>query len=205
MRIKANQKKKKAYIDNSRKLVNFFFEVGSLRKVARAHRQTLLTDDLTDNIASHSYRTAMIGWFLAKLEKVDPAKVVMMCLWHDLAESRSGDQHWVNKRYIKVFGDEITAEQLKSLPQSRELIELCREYEARATLAAKVAKDADLLDQVLLLCEYAWQGNLEAKDWLKGGQQEKRMFTQAAKKLAASARRLKPSDWWADLWTAKRR
>lgn len=74
--------------NKTKQLIGFFFEVGTLRKVARAHRQTLLTDDLSDNIASHSFRVGIIGWQLAKIERADCYKVVMMCLLHDLeAES----------------------------------------------------------------------------------------------------------------------
>src|SRR3989304_1489360 len=67
-------------------LASFFFELGTLRKILRSHRQTLLTDDLSDNIASHSFRVTLIGWFLAKLEQADPYKVLLMCLFHDFSE-----------------------------------------------------------------------------------------------------------------------
>ena len=60
-------------------LADFLFEIGTMRKILRAHRQTLLTDDMTDNIATHSFRVTMIGWLLAKKEGVDPYKVMMMC------------------------------------------------------------------------------------------------------------------------------
>ena len=74
-------------------LAHFLYEIGTLRKIARAHRQTLLTDDLSDNISSHSYRVTIIGWMLAETEKADINKVIKMCLLHDLAESRSNDQN----------------------------------------------------------------------------------------------------------------
>src|SRR5204862_5086086 len=90
-----------------RNLIGFFFEVGTLRKITRAHKQTLLTEDSSDTIAAHSFRVATIGWFLANAEKADPYKVVMMCLTHDMPEARSGDQNWVHKKYVKVFENEI--------------------------------------------------------------------------------------------------
>ncbi len=68
------------------KIVNFLYEVGTMRKLMRMHRQVLLTDDMSDSIASHSYRVAIIGWFLAKEENVDPYKTVMMCLLHDMGK-----------------------------------------------------------------------------------------------------------------------
>lgn len=192
-------------MESGQKLINFLFEVGTLRKVVRAHRQLLLTDDFSDNIASHSFRVAIIGWFLAKIEGADPYKVVMMCLLHDLEESRAGDQNWVYKRFVKVFEEEIRQGQLKSLSQAADLLQLSKEYQERKTLEAKLAKDADLLDQVLLIKEYAWRGNQEAAMWLKGQEQEKRMFSKTAKELAALASQQRPSEWWDNLWTAERR
>jgi putative hydrolase of HD superfamily len=192
-----------------KKLVSFFFEVGTLRKVIRSHRQTLLVNDLTDNIASHSFRTAIIGYFLAKEVGVDPDKVIKMCLLHDIEESRCGDQNWVHKKYIKVFEEEIRRGQLKNLPNQKELLALSGEYQERKTKEAKVAKDADLLEEIFLLREYEWQGNKEAIDWLKGtkksSQQEKLMFTRLAKEIAKETKKQKPSLWWNNLWTNKRR
>ena len=191
--------------DKIEKLTYFFFEIGTLRKLVRAHRQTLLTDDLSDNIASHSFRTTVIGYFLAKEEKADADKVLKMCLIHDLEESRSGDQNWVNKKYIKVYEEEIRKQQLANLDDYQELLNLSKEYHERKTKEAKISKDADLLDQIFLLCEYLWQGNKEAAGWLKGKEQEKLMFSKTAKRIAQEATKQKPSDWWNNLWTSKRR
>ncbi|MBI4101577.1 MAG: HD domain-containing protein [Candidatus Nealsonbacteria bacterium] len=192
-----------------KKLTAFFFEIGNLRKVIRAHQQTLLSFDLSDTIASHSYRVTLIGYFLAEALKADVDKVIKMCLLHDLEETRSSDHNWVHKRYVKVFGDEIRRDQLKDLPSSKKLMALAREYEERKTLEAKIAKDADLLDEIFLLKEYVWQGNKEAKNWLKGvhtiGHHEKIMFTDLAKKVAKEAKRQPPSLWWGNLWTPNRR
>jgi len=195
-------------------LVSFFYEIGTLRKILRMHQQALLSHDLTDNISSHSFRTAFIGYFLAKELKADADKVVKMCLLHDIEESRAGDQNWIHKRYVKVFEDEIREGQLKNLPDSEELLKLSKEYQERKTLEAKIAKDADVLDELFLLKEYELQGNKEAVDWLKGtrrkGQsketeEEKQMSTKLAKEIAKEIKRQKPSSWWDNLWTPKKR
>jgi len=193
-----------------KKAASFLYEVGTMRKIARAHRQTLLTDDLSDNIASHSYRVTWIGWILAKEEKADIQKVIQMCLAHDIAEVRSNDQNWVHKKYVKVFEDEITRDQIKGLPMEKYLAEILKEYQERKTKESKIAKDADLIDQLLLLKEYIWQGNKEAADWLgknkgRGNMQYKLMSTNSGKKLAAEILKQKPSEWWSDKWTEKRR
>ena len=103
-------------MDKDKRIVNFLFEVGTMRKLMRMHRQALLTDDMSDSIASHSYRVAMIGWFLAKEEKADPYKIVMMSLLHDVEEVRSNDHNYIHKKYIKIFEKEINEDQLGDLP-----------------------------------------------------------------------------------------
>ena len=199
------KKGKNKDLNKIKELTSFFFEIGTLRKIARSHRQTLLTDDLSDNIASHSFRSAIIGYFLAKEVGVDADKVIKMCLLHDIEESRAGDQNWVHKKYIKVFEDEIRREQLEKIPNSKELLNLSKEYDERKSLEAKIAKDADLLDQVLLLREYEWMGNKEAKRWLDGGAQGKRMYNKITQQIVKEISKQKPSLWWHNLWTSDRR
>ncbi len=186
-------------------LANFFFEIGTLRKLARSHRQTLLTDDLSDNISSHSYRVTVIGYFLAKLAKANVNKVVQMCLFHDTSEARSGDQNWIHKRYVKVFEDEISHDQFDHLPFGKDVLILSREYQERKSLEAKLAKDADLLDQILLLVEYAHVGNKEAVEWLKDNAQAKMLQTTFAKKLAKEISLQSPNEWRFGSWTSNRR
>ncbi len=197
---------------NNKKIVDFLFEMGTMRKLPRMHRQTLLTDDISDTIAAHSYRVALIGWFLAKMEKADPYKVVMMCLSHDMAEVRSGDHNYVHKRYVKIFEDEIKKEQLGELPFD-DLKTLLDEYDERESLEAIVTKDADLVDQIFLLREYVWQGNKEAQIWLERksdtapdtNEYMTRLKTQSAKDLGLMAMNTSPSDWAGNLRTSKNR
>ena len=194
------------------KIVRFLFEMGTMRKLPRMHRQTFLTDDMSDNIATHSYRVTIIGWFLAKMESVDPYKVVMMCLTHDMPEVRTGDHNWIHKRYVKIFEDEIREEQLGTLP-FQDLKNIADEYEVRGSREAIIAKEADMLDQIFLLREYVWQGNREAQIWLegkpgKGGEKDKyfeRFKTESGKILAKAAMSEDPSSWWNNLWTGKNR
>jgi putative hydrolase of HD superfamily len=191
---------------DAKKITHFLYELGTLRKTARSHRQALLTDDLSDSISSHSYRVTLIGWFLAKLGKVDPYKVVMMCLLHDTSETRTGDQNWIHKKYTKTFEEEAIHDQINDLAFADDLFEITDEYSQRVSKEAKIAKDADLLDQVFLLKEYAWQGNQEAALWLKDNAQIKLLTSKSAKKLAQEILSQNPSDWWStSSWSADRR
>ncbi len=192
------------------RIANFLFEIGTMRKLPRMHRQTLLTDDDSDTIASHSYRVAIIAWMLAKEEGADPYKTVMMALLHDIGEARTGDHNWVHKRYVKIFEEEVHKEQLDGLPFS-DLKDFLGEYVKRESKESIIAKNADLLDQILLLREYEWQGNKEATIWLqgkgkaKGISKLKELTLKRAKELGKAIYSTSPSAWWDDLWTSNNR
>jgi putative hydrolase of HD superfamily len=86
-----------------------------------------------------------------------------------------------------------------------------KEYEKRESKEAILAKEADMLDQILLLREYDWGGNKEAQIWLygKGGAkvnaQLEKLKTKTGRKLGESIYEVNPSDWWNNLWTSKNR
>ena len=52
--------------------------------------------------------------------------------------------NYVNKRYVKVYEEEILKEQLKGLTENDSLLEIVQEYEERKSKEAKLVKDADL-------------------------------------------------------------
>ena len=79
------------------------------------------------------------------------------------------------------------------------------------SLNPRLVKEADTLDQILLLREYAWAGNKEAEMWLhgKGGDKEatqlSKLKTDIGKELGKAIYEVAPSDWWNNLWTSKNR
>lgn len=186
------------------RIANFLFEAGTLRKIPRAHMQTLMTSDLSDNIASHSHRVTIIGYFLAKQENVNVEKVLTMCLFHDMGEARSGDQNWVHKSYVKTFEEEIMKDQFNSIIKDNSLFETLNEYSQRESVESNIAKDADRLDQILLLKEYIMQGNQEAIRWLKGKHPED-FYSKTAKDLFLELKDKNPAEWWYKLWSETRR
>ncbi|MFA6463571.1 MAG: HD domain-containing protein [Candidatus Paceibacterota bacterium] len=201
--------KKKSKENKDERITDFLFEVGTMRKLLRMHRQVLFTEDTTDSIATHSYRVAIIAWMIAKIEGADPYKTVMMALFHDIGEIRSGDHNWIHKKYVKIFEDEIIEEQLGTLPFN-DLFDFLKEYEIRESKESIIAKDADIIDQILLLREYEWQGNKEAHTWLDGkrGPASKivnRLVLASSKKLAETITKRDPSKWWVNIYTGKNR
>lgn len=134
-----------------------------------------------------------------------------MCLMHDVVEARSGDHNWIHKRYVKVFEDEIIADQSRGLSSGDELTVLRTRYRERTTHEAKIAKDADLLDQLLLLKEYEHGDNKEAAKWLAGRREAylQNLNTALSCPTSQTAARAildgDPSDWWGPLWTSENR
>lgn len=176
---------------DSEKIINFLFEIASLRRLTRSHRQII--HEVSDNISDHSFRVTVIGMILAELEKCDNNKVMKICLFHDVAEARTGDANYINQQYLDLHDREARSDQMKALPIGNEILPLLEEYEGRETKEAQVAKDADLLDQMILQQEYFYRDNYNGEIWQN--HTEKRLQTESAKKLAKQIKVTNPFEW----------
>jgi putative hydrolase of HD superfamily len=102
--------------------------------------------DNPESVAEHSFRTAIIGYLLALMEGADPARTATLCLFHDSQESRIGDVPLIGKGYVVTTPNpQVTADQVAGLPAElgQAVRDLVDEYEARESLEARLAKDAD--------------------------------------------------------------
>lgn len=176
---------------NTDKIVNFFFEVASLRRLTRSHRQAI--SEVNDNISDHSFRVAVIGMMLAELEKCDANKVLKMCLFHDLPEARTGDANFVNQQYLKIYEEDALKDQMDNLPIADEVMDLFKEYEKQETKEAILAKDADKLDQMILQQEYFYKDKENRIIW--HNHTLKSLKSETAKKLADNIMVTNPLDW----------
>lgn len=176
---------------NTDKITNFFFEIASLRRLTRSHRQAI--KGANDNISDHSFRVTVIGMILAELEKCDINKVIKMCLFHDLEEARTGDANFINQQYSDLKKREATEDQLKELPIEKEVLQLLEEYIKRESKEAIVAKDADLLDQMILQQEYFYKDQINKDIWQLHTLKE--IKTDSAKELAKKIENSNPLEW----------
>ncbi len=150
-----------------------------------------------ESVADHSFRTAVIGYVLASQEPdADLNKVILMCLFHDLPEARTGDHNYVNKRYVRADEEGAICDQVRGLQFGDEIILLTREFNTEDTLEARLARDADQLDLILELKEQLDLGNLNARDWLPFAL--KRLLSEGAKRLAQEILAAHSSEWWFD-------
>ncbi len=175
-----------------KKLVKFFFEMGILKKTPRTGYRFLGTGD--ESVAEHSFRTAIIGYAISEQEKADRDKVVLMCLFHDIAEARTGDHNYMYQRYITADEEKALSDQLKGLSFKEEIKSLINEFNEAATIEARIARDADQLDLILELKEQLDIGNKNAQDWIYYA--VKRLFTETAKEIAEQIINSHSSDWW---------
>ena len=174
-------------------IANFLFEIGILKKTPRSGYQFLGTGN--ESVAEHSFRVAVIGYLLAKNEpKADMQKVVLMSLFHDFHEARTGDHNYVNKRYVTVNENKAVNDLARKLSFGQEIVSLIDEFNSRETLEAQLSQDADQLDFILELKRQQDLGNISAAEWLKYS--AKRLITDFAKTLADEIVTTDSSDWW---------
>jgi putative hydrolase of HD superfamily len=185
-------------------IVNFFFELGMLKRTPRSGFQFLRSGQ--ESVAEHSFRVTLIGFTLARLSpQADPYRVVSLCLFHDVPEARTGDLNYVNKQYVEVREQQAIDDLAKTLPFGEDFRGLLAEYRANETLEARLAHDADQLDLILELKEQYDLGNIYANQWIHFVR--KRIVTDIGKELAARILAIDSSDWWFeghDDWWRKR-
>lgn len=178
-----------------KRTIEFLFEIGMLKKTPRTGYQFLGSGG--ESVADHSFRTAVIGYVLASKEPdADPTRVVLMCLFHDFPEARTGDHNYVNKKYVKSDEDKAIRDQLRGLSFGDKIASILQEFNSANTLEACLSKDADQLDLIMELKEQLDLGNTNAKDWLSFA--VKRLITEGAKNMAQEILRTHRTQWWFD-------
>lgn len=174
-------------------LADFLFEAGMLKKTPRTGYQFL--GNGSETVAAHSFRTAVIGFILARMTpEADRDRVVNLCLFHDLAEARTGDHNYVNKQYVVVDEERAGRDATANAPCGPEIEALLNEFMARETLESLLANDADQLDLIVELKEKNDLGNRYAAEWLANA--IKRLKTDVARDVARSVAKTDWTRWW---------
>ncbi|MEU9304495.1 HD domain-containing protein [Streptomyces sp. NPDC048269] len=153
-------------------------------------------NDNPESIAEHSFRGGIGGAVLAMMEGVDPAKVAVMCLFHDTQETRIGDIPHIGRRYIDAATNEtVTADQVSAAhPAVRSGVQrVVGEYENGDTPEVIVAKDADKLECLVQAVEYGAQGSSLVQDWVDTSLNS--LKTASAQALAEAAVTMSPLEW----------
>lgn len=174
-------------------VTDFLFEAGMLSKTPRSGFFFLGSGE--QSVAEHINRVCYVGLTLAKIaENVDTSKVLKMCLFHDLAETRVSDLNYVHQKYTERHEDWAIKDLTSTLFFGEEINGVLEEYEKRESKESKIAKDADNLELVLSLKEQADIGNERAESWIKNA--VKRLKTEEAKLLAEQILDTDSDKWW---------
>ncbi|MDT0309491.1 HD domain-containing protein [Streptomyces sp. DSM 44917] len=180
---------------HARGTAGYLRELGVLKRAKRSGWWIVGVKD-PETIAEHSFRTAAIGAVLALMEGADPAKVALLCTFHDTQETRVGDIPWIGRRYLKAARNEdVTADQLADAHPAvvAGIQALVAEYETGDSLEVRVAHDADKLECVIQALEYLEQGYPNAREWVDTTRTKLR--TPSARALADAAETMSSTDW----------
>jgi len=186
-------------------LLQFITEAGMLKRVSRSGWWVLGIKD-AESVADHSFRCAVIGYALSRMEKVPPYKVLLMTLFNDIHEARLNDLHKMSQRYIELqkAEDKAFTEQINDLPKNinSELASMHKEYRKQSTKHAIIARDADILECLIQAKEYQEHGFKEAPKFMRKAPGALR--TKSAKKLWTLAKKSNLNQWWEKLSEFKR-
>ena len=174
----------------------FIHEAGQLKKRPRSGWLTIGIKS-PESIADHCWRAAAIGYLLARMEGADAARVVELCIFHDMHEARTGDLDTVAKKYSKTNPAAALRDQARGVHFGKEIIALAGEFSAQKTKEAKIAKDADLLEMIAQARDYIDSGNAYAKEWIP--EARKSLRTRSARRLAAAIARTSSNEFWLSL------
>jgi len=173
----------------------FLHELSMLAKIPRSGFAFLGTGK--QSVAEHSFGMTMVAWVLADLvdKPVDKQRLLVLCLFHDLLEARTGDMNYVQKKYVKV--DEKRA--IKDLKEEYgnlgdEVASYLEEYQEGKSVEALIAHDADQLELMLILRQQQDIGNPQAKKWMDIT--VKRLKTDEAKRLVKEIMSTPSDEWW---------
>ncbi|MEU3920545.1 HD domain-containing protein [Streptomyces sp. NPDC029004] len=181
--------------DQAKGTAGFLLEMGMLKRAKRSGWWIAGVKD-PETIAEHSFRTAVIGAVLALMEGADPAKVALLCTFHDTQETRVSDIPHIGRRYLEAASNEkVTADQVSAAyPAVREGIQrIVEEYENSSSLEVIVAHDADKLECLVQAVEYREQGHQNVQNWIDTSRNN--LKTASAQALAEAALNMTSVEW----------
>ena len=137
------------------KQLDFILEIDKEKNI---FRQTHLSGHgRNENDAEHAWHMAIMAYLLQEYsnEKIDVARVMLMCLIHDVVEIDAGDTYAYDAEGLKTqkARKEAAKERLYSMlpeDQKADLVAIFDEFEERKTPEAKFARALDNLQPLLL-------------------------------------------------------
>ena len=141
--------------ERMRKQLAFALEIDKEKNI---FRQTHLSGHgRNENDAEHAWHMAIMAYLMKEYanEEVDIAKVMVMCLIHDIVEIDAGDTYAYDEEGLKTqkTREDAAKERIFSLlpeDQKQEMIALFDEFEAYSSPEARFAHSLDNLQPLML-------------------------------------------------------
>ncbi len=175
------------------KIVDFLFEAGILKDLTRSGYSFLGSG--RESVAEHSFMTAIIAFALSKMTpRADGAKMIVMALIHDLAEARTGDLNYVQKKYVNAMEDKAICDMCNGLFFGVDISVLMDEFNQKETLESKLVNDADQISFIMELKKLKDKGVKGPEKWLPVVME--RLKTDLGKQLAENIVSTTWDNWW---------
>lgn len=138
-----------------KKQIEFALEIDKEKNI---FRQTHLSNHgRNENDAEHAWHMAVMSYFLQEYsnEEVDIARVMIMCLIHDIVEIDAGDTYAYDSEGMKTQNnrEKLAKERIFSLlpaDQKNEFVSIFDEFEENQTPEAKFAHAMDNFQPLIL-------------------------------------------------------
>lgn len=151
-----------------KKQIGFILEIDKEKLISR--KTHLTNHGRRENDAEHAWHMAIMAYLLREYanEEVDIARVMLMCLIHDIVEIDAGDTYAYDEEALKTQKEreQKAAERIFSLlpdEQGKDLREIFEEFETGETAEAKFAHAMDNFQPLLL------NDSNDGSDWVEHG------------------------------------
>ena len=188
-------------MNDQKRLTNLIYEAANVKRMLRTGWQRL--GDNEEGVGEHSFMTAVIAYLLArqiniqndKDRKVSMEKILVMSIFHDFHEGRTGEMDKVAKLYMTRHEDKANIDIFAGIDD--ELLAQLNEYEAKQTLEALVVYEANVIAfgvECKILME---KGNTHAKEWMDANSLRVRLPESVDLMTALAS--TDSQDWWKDI------
>lgn len=165
-------------------------------KEKNVFRQTHLSGHgRNENDAEHAWHMAIMAYLFREYanEEVDIAKVMLMCLIHDIVEIDAGDTYCYDEEALKTQKEREEAAKARIfsiLPedQREELVGLFDEFEEARTPEAKFAHSMDNLQPLILI------DSNDGSDWQEHGVSASTIYGRQGRTRAGSEKLFEYTD-----------
>ena len=171
-------------------ITNLVFEAAVVKRMKRTGWMILGDND--EGVGEHSFMTCVIAYFLAKQLKANMETVMVMSVFHDFHEARTGDLDKIAKFYMTRDQDKANRDIFKGVDD--ELLKTLDVYEQKQTLEARIVYEANVIAFAVELKLLIEKGNVHAKEWMDANL--KRIRIPEAVALAENLAKSNSQDWW---------